>query len=95
MNKRGCLTLLSIVLAIGLLPILLGCFFAVYQTEQVIITQFGKPVGEPITDPGLQPAGESVTPRPFSFGSATNAVPNRVWKTFLEARHGTPWPSTI
>src|SRR5437016_10997138 len=53
MNKRGCLTLLSIVLAIGLLPILLGCFFAVYQTEQVIITQFGKAVGEPITDPGL------------------------------------------
>src|SRR5260370_953286 len=53
MNKRGCLTLLSIVLAIGLLPILLGCFFAVYQTEQVIITQFGKPVGEPITHPGL------------------------------------------
>ena len=53
MNKRGCLTLLSIVLAIGLFRILLGCFFAVYQTEQVIITQFGKPVGEPITDPGL------------------------------------------
>jgi len=30
-----------------------GCFFAVHQTEQVIITQFGKPVGEPIRDPGL------------------------------------------
>jgi len=27
--------------------------FTVDQTEQVIITQFGKPVGEPITDPGL------------------------------------------
>src|SRR5207237_9683072 len=33
--------------------VLLGCFFAVYQTEQVIITQFGKPIGEPITEPGL------------------------------------------
>ena len=53
MNKRGCLTLLSIVLLLGLFRILLGCFFAVYQTEQVIITQFGKPIGEPITDPGL------------------------------------------
>src|SRR6202040_2069308 len=53
MNKRGCLALLSIALAFILLRILLGCFFAVYQTEQVIITQFGKPVGEPITDPGL------------------------------------------
>ena len=27
--------------------------YTVGQTEQVIITQFGRPVGEPITDPGL------------------------------------------
>src|ERR1700720_4827112 len=53
MNKRGCLWLVSIVLALALLRALQGCFFAVHQTEQVIITQFGKPVGEPITDPGL------------------------------------------
>ena len=53
MNKRGCLTLLSIALGIVILWTLLGCFFAVHQTEQVIITQFGKPVGDPITDPGL------------------------------------------
>ena len=53
MTKRGCLTLLWIALAIVILRTLLGCFFAVYQTEQVIITQFGKPVGNPITDPGL------------------------------------------
>ena len=53
MNKRGCLTLFLIALAFAVLRILFGCFFAVYQTEQVIITQFGKPVGEPITDPGL------------------------------------------
>src|SRR5438128_9205720 len=53
MNARGCLVLFSIVLWLVLLRILLGCFFAVYQTEQVIITQFGKPVGDPITDPGL------------------------------------------
>src|ERR1700720_3273943 len=53
MNKRGCLALLSIGLAIAFLFILFGCFFAVNQTEQVIITQFGKPQGDPITDPGL------------------------------------------
>src|SRR5256885_5643331 len=53
MNARGCLTLFSIVLAFVVLRVLLGCFFAVYQTEQVIITQFGKPQGEPITEPGL------------------------------------------
>src|SRR5467141_4712945 len=53
MNARGCLTVFSIVLAFVLLRILFGCFFAVYQTEQVIITQFGKPQGDPITEPGL------------------------------------------
>ncbi len=29
-------------------------FFVVEETDQVIITQFGKPVGEPISEPGLQ-----------------------------------------
>src|SRR3989449_8573569 len=53
MNARGCLTVFSIALAFVVLRVLLGCFFAVYQTEQVIITQFGKPIGEPITEPGL------------------------------------------
>src|ERR1700721_888562 len=33
--------------------ILSGAFYTVNQTEQVIITQFGQPVGDPITGPGL------------------------------------------
>src|SRR5207249_10467881 len=53
MNKWGCLWFLLIALVFAVLGTLLGCFYAVYQTEQVIITQFGKPVGDPITDPGL------------------------------------------
>jgi membrane protease subunit HflC len=53
MNMRGCLGFFLIALAFALLGTFLGCFYAVNQTEQVIITQFGKPVGEPITDPGL------------------------------------------
>src|SRR5438477_10487645 len=53
MNKRGCLWLVLIVVAFVLLRALQGCFFSVHQTKQVIITQFGKPVGEPITEPGL------------------------------------------
>lgn len=53
MNKRGCLWLLAIFGALLLLRALLGSFYTVHQTQQVIITQFGKPVGEPITDPGL------------------------------------------
>lgn len=40
---------------IALLAIVLfgGVFYTVNETEQVVITQFGKPVGDPITDPGL------------------------------------------
>jgi membrane protease subunit HflC len=53
MNKRGCLWLLVIVGALLVLRGVLGCFYVVHQIEQVIVTQFGKPVGEPITDPGL------------------------------------------
>src|SRR3954449_12967969 len=54
MNKRGCLWLVTIAAAIFLFRVLLGCFYTVHQTEQVIVTQFGKPVGEPETEPGLQ-----------------------------------------
>jgi membrane protease subunit HflC len=77
MNKRGCLILFSIGLAVVFLRIFLGCFYAVYQTEQVIITQFGKPVGEPITDPGLH------------FKLPVIQEVNRIDKRFLEW-DGTP-----
>jgi modulator of FtsH protease HflC len=33
--------------------VLLQSLFTVRQTEQVIITQFGRPIGKPITEPGL------------------------------------------
>lgn len=38
---------------IGLLICLFGAAYTVSETEQVIITQFGKPVGEPVTAAGL------------------------------------------
>jgi modulator of FtsH protease HflC len=53
MNKRGCLWALTILGIFVLLRLVLGCFYTVHQTEQVIITQFGKPVGDPQTEPGL------------------------------------------
>lgn len=53
MNKRGCLWLLTIAGLLLVFRALLGCFYVVHQIEQVIVTQFGKPVGEPTTDPGL------------------------------------------
>jgi modulator of FtsH protease HflC len=50
MNTRGCLWIFVVAVALLLVR---TSFYTVHQTEQVIVTQFGKPVGEPITDPGL------------------------------------------
>src|SRR3989440_4467748 len=53
MNRRGCLWAILILATFLVLRLLLGCFFTVKQTQQVIITQFGQPQGDPVTEPGL------------------------------------------
>src|SRR3954469_15799104 len=53
MSRRGCLFAVAIFGVFLLIRLFLGCFYIVHQTEQVIITQFGKPVGDPTTEPGL------------------------------------------
>jgi membrane protease subunit HflC len=53
MNKRGCLIAVAIFGAFLLLRLVLGFFYTVEQTQQVIVTQFGQPIGKPITDAGL------------------------------------------
>jgi membrane protease subunit HflC len=45
-------TLLAAVIVIGLVT-LSASLYTISETEQVIITQFGQPVGKPHTDPGL------------------------------------------
>src|SRR5436309_3384649 len=50
---KSCLALMVAGAALLLLCAVSGAFYTVNQTEQVIITQFGKPVGDPITEPGL------------------------------------------
>ena len=40
--------------AIGFLLVVSGALYTVDETKQVIITQFGKPVGEPKTEAGLK-----------------------------------------
>ncbi len=42
------------IIAILALIVLSGALFTVQETEQVVLTQFGKPVGKPITTPGLK-----------------------------------------
>ena len=52
--KNSYLSAIAVVAVGFFLPLILsGAFYTVDQTEQVIITQFGQPVGEPITEPGL------------------------------------------
>ncbi|PAW65316.1 MAG: HflC protein [Verrucomicrobiia bacterium Tous-C2TDCM] len=47
----GCVVALTALLA---LLIISGAFYTVNETEQAIVTQFGKPVGDPIVEPGLK-----------------------------------------
>ncbi|MFN2623404.1 MAG: protease modulator HflC [Chthoniobacterales bacterium] len=53
MNRRGCLWAVLVFGVFLVLRLLLGCFYTVKQTDQVIITQFGQPMGDPITEAGL------------------------------------------
>jgi len=54
MMKKAWLPAAVIAVALVLfLVVFSGSIYTVDQTEQVIITQFGKPVGDPITEPGL------------------------------------------
>src|SRR3954464_175832 len=72
MNKRGCLWALTVFGVLVLFRLFLGCFYTVKQTEQVIVTQFGQPIGDPITEAGLH------LKRPFI------QEVNRIDKRFLE-----------
>ncbi len=45
--------IVAIVVVLGVLIVLMSSVYQVYETEQVIITQFGRPVGDPVTRPGL------------------------------------------
>jgi len=42
------------VIAVVVLLVLSGGVYTVDETEQVVVTQFGKVIGRPVTDPGLQ-----------------------------------------
>jgi membrane protease subunit HflC len=50
MSKK---VILSIIIAIILVVTASSSFFILDETQQAIITQFGKPIGEPRTEPGL------------------------------------------
>ena len=76
--------------------ILSGAFYTVDQTEQVIITQFGQPVGAPITEPGLHfkiPFVQSVNSldkRFLEWDGAPVAIPTRD-KTYIHVDTFARW----
>jgi len=51
--KNGCLPLILVGAALALIFVLNDAFYTVTPIEQVIVTQFGNPVGKPVEDPGL------------------------------------------
>ena len=51
--NRFILSILAVIAAAGLI-IAASSFYTVSETEQVIVTQFGKPVGTPVTTAGLK-----------------------------------------
>ena len=51
MNKRK-YTLIGVLIVVGLI-LLFSSAFVVNETEQVVVTQFGKPIGKAIVDPGI------------------------------------------
>jgi len=44
---------IEIIVAIAVLAVVISAEYRLSETEQAIITQFGEPVGEPVTSPGL------------------------------------------
>src|ERR1700719_594807 len=86
--------LIAVVLVLFL--ILSGTFYTVDQTEQVIITQFGQPVGEPITSPGLHlkipfvQTVNSLDKRFLEWDGAPVAIPTRD-KTYIHVNTFARW----
>jgi len=50
---RRPMVVVQIVVVLALLMLLSGAAYQVGEVEQVIITQFGEPVGDPVVEPGL------------------------------------------
>jgi membrane protease subunit HflC len=51
--KQASLAIVALVIFVILL-VAGGAFYVVNEAEQVVITQFGRPVGDPVTTPGLK-----------------------------------------
>jgi len=84
------------VVALVLLIVLRTAFYTVKQTQQVIVTQFGKPVGDPVTEPGLHlklpfiQTVNSIDKRFLEWDGAPVAIPTRD-KTYIHVDTFARW----
>ena len=53
MNKKNKILLIAAVIIAGII-VLSQSIYVVNETEQVVVTQFGRPVGDAVTEPGLK-----------------------------------------
>ena len=83
-------------LAIVALSVLSGSFYTVRETENAILTQFGRPIGEPITEPGLHfklPFIQTVNrieKRVLDWDGPANEMPTKD-KTYVEVDTFARW----
>jgi membrane protease subunit HflC len=74
---------IAVVLAVAALIVVWSSFYTIAETEQVVITQFGEPIGKPIDKPGLHvklPFVQDVNvfdKRWLEWDGAANQVPTR------------------
>ena len=93
---RGGILAAVIAVVLLLFLVLSGAFYVVDQTEQAIITQFGQPIGNPITEPGLHfkiPFIQSVNileKRFLEWDGAPVAIPTRD-KTYIRVDTFARW----
>jgi membrane protease subunit HflC len=93
---RGGILAAVIAVVLVLFLVLSGAFYVVDQTEQAIITQFGQPVGNPVTEPGLHfkvPFTQSVNildKRFLEWDGAPVAIPTRD-KTYIRVDTFARW----
>src|SRR5271167_4551796 len=96
MMKQPWLPAAIIGLVLVMACVLSDAFYTVDQTEQVIITQFGQPVGRPITGPGLHfkiPFVQNVNSldkRFLEWDGAPVAIPTRD-KTYIHVNTFARW----
>jgi membrane protease subunit HflC len=94
--KQGCIVAAGVAVVIFLFLVFSGAFYTVHQTEQVIITQFGQAIGEPITEPGLHfktPLIQQVNTldkRFLEWDGVPVAIPTRD-KTYIQVESYARW----